>query len=254
MQPNRRISRVLDEHRFHALSAVLAPGSANTALMFLDPDLRIRGLNAAYEKISLRGRNELLGGYVAEVFPENPDDPQASGLELLAASVDCALGRNGTDVMPIMRHDITDPRDPDIFLPKLWTARNVAVHDGDEAIGVLHQVAEVTSLDQALAALSLTSAGGRAFDGAEQLHVLAALAAQPRAGPDGPLAMAQEIQQLQRALETRDTIGQAKGVLMERFDIDAAAAFELLVRLSQTSNTPLAELAHRLIQIDHPSR
>ncbi|WP_081292948.1 ANTAR domain-containing protein [Mycobacterium colombiense] len=222
--------------------------------MFLDRDFRIRGLNGPYEAISLRGRDEMLGGFVADVFPENPDDPQASGLELLAASVESALGRNGTDVMPIMRYDITDPHDPDVFLPKLWTARNLAVHDGDGAIGVLHQVAEITSLDQALAALSLTSAGGRAFDGAEQLHVLAALSSQARAGPDGVSAMAHEIQQLQRALESRDIIGQAKGMLMERFDVDAAAAFDLLVRLSQTSNTPLAELARKLIQIDHPSR
>lgn len=228
--------------------------------MFLDPDLRIRGLNEPYEAISLRGRDELLGGLVGDVFPENPDDPQASGLALLAESVESALRRNGTDVMPIMRYDITDPREPDVFLPKLWTARNLAVHDGDGTIGVLHQVTEITSLDQALAALSLTNAGGGAFDGAEQLHVLAALTAQPRAGPSGTSAvahtsaMAQEIQQLQRALETRDIIGQAKGMLMERFDIDAAGAFDLLVRLSQTSNTPLAELAHRLIQIDHPSR
>lgn len=222
--------------------------------MFLDPDLRIRGLNEPYEAISLRGRDELLGGLVGDVFPENPDDPQASGLALLAASVESALSRNGADVMPIMRYDITDPREPDVFLPKLWTARNLAVHDGDGTIGVLHQVTEVTSLDQALAALSLTKAGGGAFDGAEQLHVLAALAAQPRAQASDMSAMAQEIQQLQRALETRDIIGQAKGVLMERFDIDAVAAFDLLVRLSQTSNTPLAELARHLIQIDHPCR
>ncbi|OBH47019.1 hypothetical protein A5682_25135 [Mycobacterium mantenii] len=222
--------------------------------MFLDRDLCIRGLNGPYETISLRKRDEMLGGFVADVFPENPDDPQASGLELLVASVESALGRNGTDVMPIMRYDITDPHNPGVFLPKLWTARNVAVHDGDGTIGVLHQVAEITSFDQALSALSLTNAGGRAFDGAEQLHVLAALSAQARAGPDGASAMAHEIRQLQRALETRDIIGQAKGMLMERFDIDAASAFDLLVRLSQTSNTPLAELAAKLIRIDHPSR
>jgi AmiR/NasT family two-component response regulator len=66
--------------------------------------------------------------------------------------------------------------------------------------------------------------------------------------------MADEIQQLQRALETRDIIGQAKGVLMERFDIDATEAFRLLVRLSQNSNTPVAELAGKLILLDHPSR
>ncbi|HET9889327.1 MAG TPA: histidine kinase, partial [Mycobacterium sp.] len=92
----------------------MAPGPAGTALMFMDCDLRIRGLNAPYEKISLRGRDEMLGGSVAELFPDNPDDPQAGGLELLAASVESALVHNGTDFMPIMRYDITDPHNPDV--------------------------------------------------------------------------------------------------------------------------------------------
>jgi AmiR/NasT family two-component response regulator len=66
--------------------------------------------------------------------------------------------------------------------------------------------------------------------------------------------MAQEIGQLRRALETRDIIGQAKGMLMERFDIDAAAAFDLLVRLSQSSNTPVAEIAQKLVKLEHSRR
>lgn len=254
MPANRPTSRVLDEHRFDALSAALAPGSANTALMFLDRDLRIRGLNSHFERISLHKRREVLGGFVADVFPDNPDDPQASGLALLAASVESALSRKGTDVMPIVRYDISDPREPGVFMLKLWTARNIAVDDGDQLVGVLHQVTEITSFDQAFTALSLTRACGQTFDANEQLHVLAALSGRSVAGADGTSALAQEIEQLRRALETRDIIGQAKGMLMERYDIDAGAAFDLLVRLSQNSNAPLSEIARRLIQLDHPDR
>lgn len=54
-------------------------------------------------------------------------------------------------------------------------------------------------------------------------------------------------QQFRNALASRDLIGQAKGVLMERFSIDAVRAFELLRRLSQESNTKLVEIAHRVI-------
>jgi GAF domain-containing protein len=50
------------------------------------------------------------------------------------------------------------------------------------------------------------------------------------------------------ALMSRDVIGQAKGMLMERFKIDAVHAFELLKRLSQESNTPLAEVARRVTE------
>lgn len=58
-------------------------------------------------------------------------------------------------------------------------------------------------------------------------------------------------EQFRSALASRDTIGQAKGMLMERFQIDAVAAFELLKRLSQDFNIPVIEVAQRLIHADH---
>jgi hypothetical protein len=45
-----------------------------------------------------------------------------------------------------------------------------------------------------------------------------------------------------------DTIGQAKGMLMERFKIDAAAAFGSLTRVSQESNTPVELISQRLLR------
>lgn len=58
--------------------------------------------------------------------------------------------------------------------------------------------------------------------------------------------------QFQSALASRDIIGQAEGILMERFDISAVAAFELLQKLSQDSNVKIAEIAAKLIALDHP--
>jgi AmiR/NasT family two-component response regulator len=40
-------------------------------------------------------------------------------------------------------------------------------------------------------------------------------------------------------------------MLMERFEIGAAQAFELLKRVSQESNTPIAQIAQRVITGDH---
>lgn len=54
-------------------------------------------------------------------------------------------------------------------------------------------------------------------------------------------------QQLQAALLSRDVIGQAKGMLMERFSIDSLAAFEMLRKLSQQMNVRLAEVAQRVV-------
>lgn len=60
-------------------------------------------------------------------------------------------------------------------------------------------------------------------------------------------------QQFRKGLSSRDTIGQAKGMLMERFHIDAEAAFELLKQRSQETNTPVIEIACRLTDLNEPA-
>jgi transcriptional regulator with GAF, ATPase, and Fis domain len=54
-------------------------------------------------------------------------------------------------------------------------------------------------------------------------------------------------EQFKRALASRDTIGQAKGMIMERYGVDAVRAFELLRKLSQDSNVPLVQVAEQLV-------
>jgi AmiR/NasT family two-component response regulator len=56
----------------------------------------------------------------------------------------------------------------------------------------------------------------------------------------------QEISQLTQALDTRDLIGQAKGILMERFKITAQQAFQILTRASSESNIKLRAVAEHL--------
>ncbi len=49
------------------------------------------------------------------------------------------------------------------------------------------------------------------------------------------------------ARANRDVIGQAKGIVMERFHLDAPRAFALLVRLSQAGNIKLRDIAEQLV-------
>lgn len=53
--------------------------------------------------------------------------------------------------------------------------------------------------------------------------------------------------QLRQALDSRDVIGQAKGILMERRGISAHEAFEVLRRSSQDLNVKLADIARTLV-------
>jgi transcriptional regulator with GAF, ATPase, and Fis domain len=62
------------------------------------------------------------------------------------------------------------------------------------------------------------------------------------------LMAARTKEQLQSALATRDIIGQAKGMIMERFDVDAVRAFEMLTHLSQETNTRLHSIAEQIVE------
>lgn len=53
--------------------------------------------------------------------------------------------------------------------------------------------------------------------------------------------------QLESALSTRDRIGQAKGIIMERYKVDDVQAFEMMRRLSQDGNTRLVDIAQQVI-------
>jgi hypothetical protein len=67
--------------------------------------------------------------------------------------------------------------------------------------------------------------------------------------------VAEEVAQLREALESRDVIGQAKGILMERHGIGADEAFARLVQMSQSGNVKLREIAENLVELraDLPS-
>ncbi len=73
--------------------------------------------------------------------------------------------------------------------------------------------------------------------------VLAAHASTALAATQACDAAALQAAQLRQALQSRDVIGQAKGILMERRGIDADAAFDVLRSASQTLNLKLAQVA-----------
>ena len=60
------------------------------------------------------------------------------------------------------------------------------------------------------------------------------------------LAGAQQDEQMQKALQSRDVIGQAKGILMTQQDVSPDEAFDILRRASQRMNIKLRELAERV--------
>ncbi|AWB93466.1 GAF and ANTAR domain-containing protein [Aeromicrobium chenweiae] len=60
-------------------------------------------------------------------------------------------------------------------------------------------------------------------------------------------AAAERAEGLSSALDSRTVIGQAQGILMQKFDIDADAAFDFLKRISQHQNERLHAVAEAIV-------
>lgn len=97
-----------------------------------------------------------------------------------------------------------------------------------------------------LGALNLYALGPGAFD-AHDLEEGIALAAHVAVA----MAAAQQGAQLAHALDTRTVIGQATGILMERFGLDEAGAFRVLTRVSSQTNMRVRDLSRELVQTRH---
>ncbi|WP_433158392.1 GAF and ANTAR domain-containing protein [Kribbella sp. CA-247076] len=62
------------------------------------------------------------------------------------------------------------------------------------------------------------------------------------------VANARHDESMAQAVDARKLVGQAMGILMERYGIDGDRAFEVLKRYSQDTNTKLRDVAQQLIE------
>lgn len=110
-------------------------------------------------------------------------------------------------------------------------------------IGVMSGLSiKLYTAERTAGALNLFAFKPHAFDATDETTgvVLAAHAA-------AAILASRQGEQLESALSTRDRIGQAKGIIMERFGVDDVQAFDMLRRLSQDGNTRLVDIAQRVI-------
>ena len=121
-----------------------APGS----YLVLTPELRIVAVSDAYLRATMTSRENILGRYLFEVFPDNPDDPGASGVNNLSASLMLALETRKPQVMTVQKYDIRRPNsEGGGFEERYWSPRNTPVLGKDGRVAyVIHQMEDVTEL------------------------------------------------------------------------------------------------------------
>ena len=238
-----RIARLDGSHR----DPVFLSQSSPTVL--LSPDFVIRAATASYLTVTGRHEDELIGVNVFDAFPENPATPELQPAKELTESIERVLRSRRPHHLAPLRYDIPDSRRPGEFHERRWVLVNAPILDGDDVLGVRIRVQDVTKIDEHLV---------RALREYRDLLAegdLRTSAARERVDMAGNfLAMAEtytnlttEVDNLRRALRTRPTIDQAKGIIMADRRCTPEEAFDILKQLSMDTNVRLADVAAAIV-------
>jgi formate hydrogenlyase transcriptional activator len=115
--------------------------------LVLAPDFTIVAVSDAYLRATMTKRDEILGRGVFDVFPDNPDDPAATGVHNLRASLLRALQDKIPDTMAVQKYDIRKPEsEGGQFEVRYWSPVNSPVlGDGGAVLYIIHRVEDVTA-------------------------------------------------------------------------------------------------------------
>ena len=118
--------------------------------LVLDTQLRIVAVNAAYARATMTEPAQILGRTLFEVFPDNPQDPQAEGVRNLQASLLHVLQTGQPDAMPLQKYDIRRPEAVGGgFETRYWSPLNTPVPGPDGQVAwIIHRVEDVTAFVQ----------------------------------------------------------------------------------------------------------
>lgn len=156
MLPDAAIDRVTGSLAFRVSTA---------AYLIMDCNLHIRAANRAYEEATLQRTADMVGEFMFDVFPDNPDVADANGVEHLEHSLEAVLRHGSQHRMGLQRYDVRDPVSG-LFVSKCWLPVNSPIRDADgKTIAILHHVEDVshlvvpTSLERLMTAAADDGAG-----------------------------------------------------------------------------------------------
>ena len=120
--------------------------SVPSLCLVLTPDLNIVAVSDAYLRATMTKREDILGRGIFEIFPDNPEDPAATGVRNLRASLHRVLESKVSDTMAVQKYDIRKPEsEGGGFEERHWSPVNAPVlGPNNEVFYIIHRVEDVT--------------------------------------------------------------------------------------------------------------
>ncbi len=116
--------------------------------LVLDTAFHIVAVNDAYARATMTQRESIVGKYLFDIFPDNPDDPATEGVRNLRASLHRVLQTGRPDAMPVQKYDIRRPEhEGGGFEVRYWSPLNTPVAGPDgKTRYIIHRVEDITEL------------------------------------------------------------------------------------------------------------
>ena len=116
--------------------------------LIIDPTLTIVEASDAYLSATMVARDEVIGHNIFEIFPDNPNDPKATGTTNLKRSLQKVLTNKTAHAMRTQKYDIRLPlSEGGAFEERYWRPLNSPVLDTNNQVKyIIHRVEDVTEL------------------------------------------------------------------------------------------------------------
>ena len=111
--------------------------------LVLRPDFTIAAVSNNYLQATMTDREAITGRGIFDVFPDNPDDPEATGVSNLRSSLMHVREHKETHTMAVQKYDIRRPDGS--FEERFWSPLNKPVLDeSGNLLFIIHRVEDVT--------------------------------------------------------------------------------------------------------------
>ncbi|MFD1875169.1 PAS domain-containing sensor histidine kinase [Hymenobacter bucti] len=121
-----------------------------TPHLLLSPAFVIEAVSDAYLHATLTQRAQLVGQYMFDAFPDNPQTPEANGGHNVRASLAQVLATGQPHQIAHQHFDVPDPDRPGQFVERYWRALNAPVLDAQGNVThIIHAAVDVTAEVQA---------------------------------------------------------------------------------------------------------
>jgi two-component system sensor histidine kinase VicK len=223
--------------------------TAPNMYLILSPDLYILTASDQYLEATETTRKAIVGKHIFEAFPDNPELPDADGVQNINASLQEVLATKRPHYMSIQRYDVPDINNPGTFIPRYWDPSHTPVLNEHGEISYILQLAtNVTDMVLAQNALATSEEQER-----QMLLQVKELNEELEASNEEITASNEELQQTQESLMQLNEDLENR-VLLRTEELEAAneemvaaneelqSSYELLINIRQKLEATVYEL------------